>query len=94
MLKATELAVNKINEKFSNLMKNVEDPHIRLSVIIGCGGSRLQIDLEEEATENDFVVEVDGTKFVIANYQKRYFENMLLDYREDEENKFKLVYSN
>lgn len=81
MIKVTQDALEQISQELDKMKIDIENPYIRLQMILGWGGARLQLALEESADENDIVVEEGGRTFLIADYQKRYFENVTIDYR-------------
>jgi len=80
MLKITKEAVEQVQDELANMKTNLEDPFIRLSMILGWGGSRLQLSLEEAENEGDTLVALEGIKFLIPSYQARFFEGVTLDY--------------
>lgn len=81
MINVTDEALEQISTELNKMKIDLDNPYIRLQMIVGWGGARLQLALEESANESDIVVEEGGRTFLIANHQKRYFENVTIDYR-------------
>jgi Fe-S cluster assembly iron-binding protein IscA len=53
---------------------------IRLAMSIGWGGPQLYLTLEESASENDEITEIDGIQFLVNERNQVYFANTKIDY--------------
>ena len=78
----TEAAANEIKKIAQE--QGIENPILRVRVVPGgCSGFQYAMGFDEEVSENDKVVEVDGVKVVVDEFSAPYIKGATIDYVTD-----------
>ena len=73
----------KAAEKVIEFMKQEEKASLFLRVYVtggGCSGLSYGMGFEENAEEDDYMIEQNGVKIIIDNYSQRYLNGASIDY--------------
>ena len=82
MLTLTDNAVNKIKD----ILSEENNPNIKLRVFVqggGCSGFQYGFTLDEEQTEDDFDLTVNGVTLLIDSMSSMYLQGAKIDYKEE-----------
>ena len=73
-------------QRVHQLIDNDENPDLKLRVFIeggGCSGFQYRFQLDEEAMEDDVVIEESGIRMLIDPISLQYLEGARVDFLED-----------
>ena len=82
MLTLTENAVLKIKD----ILAEENNPNIKLRVFVqggGCSGFQYGFTLDEEQTDDDFVVDSNGVNLLVDSMSGMYLQGATIDYKEE-----------
>ena len=82
MINITTTAQAKINE----LIKNENDPNLRLRMYVqggGCSGFSYGFEITEEKSDDDWEIPVISTSVLIDPISMQYLEGITVDYKDD-----------
>lgn len=82
MINLTEKAVNHVKNLLSG--QNIPNHAVRVGVVGGgCAGLSYKFSFEENAAENDQVVEQDGVRLLLDPKSYMFLNGMTIDYHSD-----------
>ena len=82
MIKITEIAL----EKISQILQEEDNPNMKLRTFVqggGCSGFSYGFTLDEDQTEDDFIIENPGSVVLIDSMSMTYLQGSTIDYKED-----------
>lgn len=82
MIEITESAIAKI----SDILAEENNPNVKLRTFVqggGCSGFSYGFTLDEEQSEDDFVIEKSGMNILIDSLSMQYLQGAVIDYKED-----------
>jgi iron-sulfur cluster insertion protein len=82
MIEITESAMSKISE----ILAEENNPNVKLRTFVqggGCSGFSYGFTLDEEQTEDDFVIEKTGVQVLVDSMSMQYLQGAIIDYKED-----------
>ena len=82
MLTLTENAVLKIKD----ILTEENNPNIKLRVFVqggGCSGFQYGFTLDEEQTDDDFVIDSNGVNLLVDSMSGMYLQGATIDYKEE-----------
>jgi iron-sulfur cluster insertion protein len=75
-----------VDKKVAEILLEENNPNISLRVFVqggGCSGMQYGFSLEEEQSEDDFVIEQQGVKYLVDAMSMQYLQGAVIDYKED-----------
>jgi len=75
-----------VDKKVAEILLEENNPNISLRVFVqggGCSGMQYGFSLEEEQSEDDFVIEQKGVKYLVDAMSMQYLQGAVIDYKED-----------
>ena len=82
MLTITDSARDRINE----ILLEENNPNIKLRIFVqggGCSGMQYGFTLDEETTEEDTVLDINGVNLLVDSMSGMYLTGATIDYKED-----------
>jgi len=82
MIELTESAIAKI----SDILAEENNPKIKLRTFVqggGCSGFQYGFTLDEEQSDDDFVIDKSGITVLIDSMSMQYLSGATIDYKED-----------
>ena len=83
MITITEQAVAKIK----SIIAEENNPNIKLRVFVqggGCSGLQYGFTLDEEQTDDDWDLDIDGVKILVDSMSGGYLQGAVVNYKEDQ----------
>jgi len=75
-----------VDKKVAEILLEENNPNIGLRVFVqggGCSGMQYGFSLEEEQSEDDFIIEQQGVKYLVDAMSMQYLQGSTIDYKED-----------
>jgi len=75
-----------VDKKVAEILLEENNPNISLRVFVqggGCSGMQYGFSLEEEQSEDDFVIEQQGVKYLVDAMSMQYLQGATIDFKED-----------
>jgi iron-sulfur cluster insertion protein len=72
--------------RIKDILLEENNPNIKLRIFVqggGCSGFQYGFTLDEEQTEDDFDIEVDGVKLLVDSMSSMYLQGATIDYKEE-----------
>lgn len=82
MIEITESAIAKISE----ILSEENNPDIKLRTFVqggGCSGFSYGFTLDEEQSEDDFVIDKNGLSVLVDSMSMQYLQGATIDFKED-----------
>ena len=82
-----------VDKKVAEILLEENNPNISLRVFVqggGCSGMQYGFSLEEEQSEDDFVIEQQGVKYLVDAMSMQYLQGAVIDFKESFFSKFLL----
>lgn len=82
MVELTESAITKISE----ILAEENNPNVKLRTFVqggGCSGFQYGFTLDEEQSEDDFIINKSGITVLIDSMSMQYLTGATIDYKED-----------
>jgi len=82
MVELTKSAITKITE----ILAEENNPNVKLRTFVqggGCSGFQYGFTLDEEQSEDDFVIDKSGITVLIDSMSMQYLTGATIDYKED-----------
>ena len=82
MIEITDSAMTKI----ADILAEENNPNVKLRTFVqggGCSGFSYGFTLDEEQSEDDFVIEKTGIMILIDSLSMQYLTGAVIDYKED-----------
>lgn len=82
MIEITESALSKI----ADILAEENNPKAKLRTFVqggGCSGFSYGFTLDEEQTEDDFLIEKSGASLLVDSMSMQYMQGAVIDYKEE-----------
>jgi iron-sulfur cluster insertion protein len=94
MVEVTEKAL----EKIKDLLAEEKSPNMAVRMFVqggGCSGFQYGFTIDDESSDDDFIIEKDGAKFVVDMMSAQYLTGSKLDYKTEKfESQFVIINPN
>lgn len=74
------------SEKIKDILAEENNPAVKLRVFVqggGCSGFQYGFTLEEEISDDDFIMEINGVELVVDSMSMQYLQGAEIDYKEE-----------